>query len=293
MTTNLTIAVATGFAGLDGPAAVAGYGTGVRLEYLLVPLVFGLGAPLVAMVGTNIGAGRRARALRVAWTGAAIAGRRHRSDRHRRRALAARLADAVRRRSDDARGRLAVSAHRRSVLRLLRRRHGALLRVARRRPAGLAADRRAVATHGRHAGGWLALRLAGTIEAMFLALGVALAVFGLINAAAVALGAWFSSVVNLSRRIALAPRTRRRSRPHGAHRGGLGQVNSAGRDVAEYNLERKRTSSTSSAGLPKRRAVDTYPCDALWLGPSWPCMSLDRYTQSTLNVARHAKKSEV
>src|SRR3954468_503718 len=102
-----------------------------------------------------------------------------------------------------------------------------------------------------------------------------------------------SSVVNLSRRIALAPRTRRQSRPHGAHRGGLGQVNSAGRDVAEYNLERKHTSSTSSAGLPTRRAVDTYPCDALWLGPSWPCTSLDRYTQSTLNVARHAKKSEV
>src|SRR2546421_9185595 len=71
-----------------------------------------------------------------------------------------------------------------------------------------------------------------------------------------------SSVVNLSRRIALAPRTRRQSRPHGAHRGGLGQVNSAGRDVAEYNLERKHTSSTSSAGLPKRRAVDTYPCVA-------------------------------
>jgi hypothetical protein len=67
----------------------------------------------------------------------------------------------------------------------------------------------------------------------------------------------------------------------------------AGRDVAEYNLERKRTSSTSSAGLPKRRAADTYPCDASWPGPSWQCMSLDRYTQSTLNVARHAKKSEV
>jgi hypothetical protein len=26
--------------------------------------------------------------------------------------------------------------------------------------------------------------------------------------------------------------------------------------------------------LPKRRAIDTYPCDALSLGPSWPCMSL-------------------
>ena len=42
-----------------GPDAVAGYGTGARLEYLLVPLVFGLGAPLVALVGTNIGAGQR------------------------------------------------------------------------------------------------------------------------------------------------------------------------------------------------------------------------------------------
>src|SRR5215472_570733 len=97
---------------------------------------------------------------------------------------------------------------------------------------------------------------------------------------------------SLSRPIALAPQTRWRSRPHGARRGGLGQVNSAERDVSDYNLERKRTSSTSSAGLPKRRAADTHPCDA-WPGPSWPCMSLDRYTQSTLNVARHAKKSEV
>ena len=42
-----------------GPDAVAGYGTGSRLEYLLIPLVFGLGAPLVALVGTNIGAGQQ------------------------------------------------------------------------------------------------------------------------------------------------------------------------------------------------------------------------------------------
>jgi putative MATE family efflux protein len=73
LSTNIAIAIATGLAGLVGPAAVAGYGTGVRLEYLLVPLVFGLGAPVAAMVGTSIGAGNRARALRVAWTGAAIA----------------------------------------------------------------------------------------------------------------------------------------------------------------------------------------------------------------------------
>lgn len=73
LSTNITIGVATGLAGLIGPAAVAGYGTGARLEYLLVPLVFGLGAPVAAMVGTSIGAGNRERALRVAWTGAAIA----------------------------------------------------------------------------------------------------------------------------------------------------------------------------------------------------------------------------
>src|SRR5262249_54107771 len=45
--------------------------------------------------------------------------------------------------------------------------------------------------------------------------------------------------------------------------------------------------------LPTRCAADTYLCGASGRAPSWPCMSLDRYTQSTLNVARHAKKSEV
>src|SRR5207244_2310886 len=70
---NLTIAIATGFVGRFGPAAIAGFGTGSRVEYLLIPLVFGLGGPLVAMVGTNIGAGRRDRALRAAWIGAGIA----------------------------------------------------------------------------------------------------------------------------------------------------------------------------------------------------------------------------
>ena len=71
--TNLSIGIATALAGHFGPGAIAGYGTASRLEYLLVPLVFGLGAPLVAMVGTCIGAGQRERALRAAWAGAAIA----------------------------------------------------------------------------------------------------------------------------------------------------------------------------------------------------------------------------
>ena len=73
-TTNVTIATATAFIGVYGPQAVAGYGTGARLEYLLVPLVFGLGAPLAAMVGTAVGAGEFKRATKAAWTGAVISG---------------------------------------------------------------------------------------------------------------------------------------------------------------------------------------------------------------------------
>jgi putative MATE family efflux protein len=72
--TTFTVALTTALVGAAaGPDAVAGYGTGARLEYLLIPLVFGLGAPMVALVGTNIGAGQRERALRIALTGGAIA----------------------------------------------------------------------------------------------------------------------------------------------------------------------------------------------------------------------------
>jgi putative MATE family efflux protein len=72
--TTLVFALTTALVGAaGGPDAVAGYGTGARLEYLLIPLVFGLGAPLVALVGTNIGAGQRARALRIALIGGALA----------------------------------------------------------------------------------------------------------------------------------------------------------------------------------------------------------------------------
>ena len=70
--TNLAIVVTTALVGGFGTAAIAGYGTASRLEYLLVPLVFGLGSPLVAMVGTCIGAGKRERALQATWIGAAL-----------------------------------------------------------------------------------------------------------------------------------------------------------------------------------------------------------------------------
>jgi putative MATE family efflux protein len=71
--TVLTAVVLTGFVGTYGTAALAGYGVGVRLELLQIPLVFAIGQALVVMVGTNVGAGRGAHAKRIAWTGTAIA----------------------------------------------------------------------------------------------------------------------------------------------------------------------------------------------------------------------------
>jgi putative MATE family efflux protein len=71
--TNLTVVLLTGFVGAYGTYALAGYGVGARLEYLQIPLVFGFGSALVAMVGTNVGAGKHARAERVAWIGAGMA----------------------------------------------------------------------------------------------------------------------------------------------------------------------------------------------------------------------------
>jgi hypothetical protein len=65
--------VTTGFVGVYGATALAGYGIGSRLEYLQIPIVFGLGATLVAMVGTNVGAGQLERARRIAWTGGLFA----------------------------------------------------------------------------------------------------------------------------------------------------------------------------------------------------------------------------
>ncbi len=56
-----------------GAAALAGYGIAARLEFLLIPMVFGIGAAMTAIVGTNVGAGNIARAEQVGWTGGALA----------------------------------------------------------------------------------------------------------------------------------------------------------------------------------------------------------------------------
>ena len=71
--TVLTAVVLTGFVGRHGAAALAGYGVGLRLELLQIPLVFAIGQALVVLVGTHVGAGRAAQAKRIAWTGAGLA----------------------------------------------------------------------------------------------------------------------------------------------------------------------------------------------------------------------------
>lgn len=61
--------ILTGCVGTYGIAALAGYGVGVRLELLQVPVVFAIGQSLVILVGTHVGAGQAQRARRIAWTG--------------------------------------------------------------------------------------------------------------------------------------------------------------------------------------------------------------------------------
>jgi putative MATE family efflux protein len=190
--TNVTIALVTALVGLSaGPAAVAGFGTAARLEYLLVPLVFGIGGPLVALVGTNIGAGQRERALRIAWTGAATAfvlceliG------------VAAALFPAawLALFGSDPAMIEAGSAYLRAVgpfygcfgfglaLYFASQGAGKLLWPL---LAGFA--RMAVAVGG----GWVALKLTGSLDWMFAAVGLALAVYGAGVAIAVWSGVWF------------------------------------------------------------------------------------------------------
>jgi len=191
ITTNTTIAIATSLVGAFGPAAIAGYGVGSRLEYLLVPLCFGLGGPLVALVGTNIGAGRRERALRAAWIGAAVA---------------AGLCETI---------GLTAALFPHAWLSLFgddpalidsgtRYLHwvgpfyglfglGMALYFASQGagrllwPLVAGVTRLVIAASA----GWLALRLSGDLSAVFMALGAALVAFGLVNALSVAGGAWF------------------------------------------------------------------------------------------------------
>src|SRR6266436_8326188 len=76
--TNLTVILVTGAVGLFGTTALAAYGIASRLDYVMIPILFGIRTSVLTMVGVNMGAGQVARAKRIArissFVGAGIAG---------------------------------------------------------------------------------------------------------------------------------------------------------------------------------------------------------------------------
>ena len=192
--TNIIIAGATALVALGaGMQAVAGFGTGVRLEYLLVPLAFGIGAPLVVMVGTNLGAGQQERALRIGLTGGLVAFIATESI-----GLSAALWPEhwLRLFTQDP-AALAAGA---DYLRIVGPSYGffglglALYFASQgagrlRWPLIAGFVRLAIALGG----GWLALELSDSINAVFYALALAMLVYGLLIALAVWRRSWFSA----------------------------------------------------------------------------------------------------
>lgn len=71
--TVLTILILTRLVTSFGTEALAGYGIGTRLEFLLVPIAFAIGVASVPVVGMAIGAGNTQRARQAAWAAAALA----------------------------------------------------------------------------------------------------------------------------------------------------------------------------------------------------------------------------
>lgn len=70
----LTVLIITRLVSAYGTEALAGYGIGARLEFLLVPIAFAVGVACVPMVGMAIGGRNVARAREVAWTGGIVSG---------------------------------------------------------------------------------------------------------------------------------------------------------------------------------------------------------------------------
>ena len=192
--TNIAIGFATAMVGRFGTAAIAGYGTASRLEYLLVPLVFGFGAPLVAMVGTCMGAGLRERALKATWIGAAMSF----AMAECVGLWAALFPHAWLRLFDNDPAMLEAGAH---YLRIVGPTYGffglgIVLYFASQGAGKLLWPvignivRLGIAL----AGGWLAIRVWNSLTGVFVAQALALVVYGSLNAWAIRAGAWFGPV---------------------------------------------------------------------------------------------------
>ena len=192
--TNLAIGFALAMVARFGTAAIAGYGTASRLEYLLVPLIFGIGGPLVAMVGTCIGAGQHERAMRATWIGAALSF----AIAETVGLVAAVFPYAWLRLFDSDPAMLEAGAH---YLRIVGPTYGffgvgIVLYFASQGAGRLLWPvignivRLAVALGG----GWLAIQVWNSLTGVFLAQAAALVIYGCLNAWAIKAGAWFGPV---------------------------------------------------------------------------------------------------
>ena len=70
--TVFTILILTRIMAGFGTEALAGYGIGARLEFMIIPISFAIGVACLPLVGMSLGAGFVARARQVAWTGAGL-----------------------------------------------------------------------------------------------------------------------------------------------------------------------------------------------------------------------------
>jgi len=71
----MTISLAlfcTAVIGIFGSHWAAGFGIAIRLELLLIPIIFGVGGALIAIVGANVGANKFQRAVQMTWKGTAF-----------------------------------------------------------------------------------------------------------------------------------------------------------------------------------------------------------------------------
>jgi putative MATE family efflux protein len=73
LSATATAMLVTGLVGRFGTAALAGYSVGMRLEFMVSPLAFGIGTGATTLVGIAAGAGDWRRAVRVAWTAGLVA----------------------------------------------------------------------------------------------------------------------------------------------------------------------------------------------------------------------------
>ena len=68
MTISLALFCTT-IIGMFGTNWAAGFGIAIRLELLLIPIIFGIGGALIAIVGANVGANKFQRAIQMTWKG--------------------------------------------------------------------------------------------------------------------------------------------------------------------------------------------------------------------------------